>query len=125
MTLVMASCSVVFDCGIWCILITLLAVLWIVYSSKNRWLRVNLMALPLYKIGITSKSVKERFFRSDFDNITVLHTEPFDIGSDARDYEQDILIAFREHQYTGPKILASNVNTELFTKDVLGLDTTT
>ena len=75
-----------------------------------------------YKIGITNKSVKERFRTGDdLSKITVLselHTE----GYKAARLERYFLDTFKEYRYQGEPILASGGNTELFVKDVLELD---
>jgi hypothetical protein len=76
---------------------------------------------PLYKIGITNRTVKERL-RWDMDKVTVLGLKHFQIGADARQEEQRILREFSAHRYVGPTILEHTGNTELFTIDVLGLD---
>jgi hypothetical protein len=73
-----------------------------------------------YKIGITNRSIKERFY-SEMDQITVLYAEQFEHGIDAYKKEQQILAQYAEHKYVGSPILSSG-NTELFSEDVLDLD---
>ena len=73
-----------------------------------------------YKIGITNKSVNERFTNSELQIIEIVKTWYYKIGSDAYDKEQEILKKHKEFQYSGPAILL-NGNTELFNKDVLEL----
>ena len=73
-----------------------------------------------YKIGITNRSVNERFTNSDLQLIEIIKTWYYKIGSDAYDKEQEILKKYKEFQYSGPAILL-NGNTELFDKDVLEL----
>ena len=75
----------------------------------------------LYKIGITNRTVEDRFNNDDLDKIDVVRTWGFDTGSDARDCEANILAKYGDHKYTGDHVLDSG-NTELFTHDVLGLD---
>jgi hypothetical protein len=74
----------------------------------------------LYKIGITNRSVRERFGR-DFDKIFVLMEKTFNLGIAALEEGERILKEFRLDRYIGPNILASG-NEELFVRDVLGLD---
>ena len=76
----------------------------------------------LYKIGITNKSVKGRFHNYDLEKITTVKTWKFDVGSDARDMEREILAQHSGDRYTGEDVLGSNGNTELFTRDILELD---
>lgn len=75
-----------------------------------------------YKIGITNKSVKDRFNNTDLKKITVLKEWEYPIGYDAYKAEQKILSMYKDFKYEGEAILATG-NTELFTTDVLGIDT--
>lgn len=72
----------------------------------------------LYKIGITNKTVNERFNLTELNKIEIIKQTEYLIGQDAYDEEQRILKEFKEFKYTGPAVLV-NGNTELFTKDVL------
>ena len=75
----------------------------------------------LYKIGITNRTVEDRFRNNDLDKIDVVRTWGFDTGSDARDCETNILAKYGDCKYAGDNVLDSG-NTELFTRDVMGLD---
>lgn len=75
-----------------------------------------------YKIGITNRTVQERFNNTDLAKIQVLKTWDFPLGADALTKEQDILALHQEYKYLGEPLLSSG-NTELFTQDILGLDT--
>jgi len=77
-----------------------------------------------YKIGITNRTVNERFNKSELQVIEVLATRYYEIGEAAYVAEQEVLSDYLEHKYVGPKLLESG-NTELFNKDILGLDTST
>jgi len=74
----------------------------------------------LYKIGITNKSVNERFSLTDLKKIEIIKQEEFKSGQDALDKETEIKRRFKEFQYKGPNIL-QNGNTELFTVDLFNL----
>jgi hypothetical protein len=77
---------------------------------------------PLYKIGITNRSVQERFDNTeDRDRIVVIRTWNYDSGRAAFEREKELLKAHRSSRYDGPDVLV-NGNTELFTRDVLELD---
>jgi len=76
----------------------------------------------LYKIGITNNSVEQRFSSSDLSIITVLNTVHYQNGEDCHQAEKKIKREFKEFRYTGSDVLISGGNTELFTKDILGLD---
>jgi hypothetical protein len=73
-----------------------------------------------YKIGVTNKSVKERFSNKDLENIQVIEKWQFPLGKDAYAKEQEILKMYKKHKYEGS--LLESGNTELFKHDVLGLD---
>jgi len=74
-----------------------------------------------YKIGITNRSVQDRFLKKDFNHIEVLKTWHYENGEKAYHKEQDILKEFKFSKYQGIELLSSG-NTELFNWDVLGLD---
>jgi len=74
-----------------------------------------------YKIGITNRSVSERFNSCDLDKIEVLKTWDYPIGHDARDMETKIINDYSYAKYSGDDLLESG-NTELFDRDILGLD---
>ena len=74
-----------------------------------------------YKIGITNRSVEERFRALDLVHIRILKTWRFAIGRAAADREQEVLRQHAGDRYFGPDILRDG-NTELFTHDILGLD---
>ena len=73
-----------------------------------------------YKIGITGNSLVERF-GSDMQHINVVKIWEYKVGEGAYIREQEILLKYAEFKYTGDYLLKSG-NTELFFKDVLGLD---
>ena len=75
----------------------------------------------LYKIGITKHDVHTRFSSSERDVMTVIKEWKFDSRMEARLYEDSVLKSFSDHKYQGPNVLDSG-NTELFTRDVMGLD---
>ena len=79
----------------------------------------------LYKIGITLKNIRTRF-AADIKKgikIDVVKKWVYEDGAEAFNREQKILIENKKYRYTGEKILIGG-NSELFTADVLNLDTT-
>jgi hypothetical protein len=79
---------------------------------------------PLYKIGITNLSAKDRIRSmgvNDGITTTILKEIWFEIGKDASDFESMCLKEYSEYRYYGDNILR-NGNTELFVCDVLGYD---
>jgi len=75
------------------------------------------VANTAFKIGITNRTIKERFGK-DFSKIRVIATKHFDKGVDARLAEREIILKYRECRYLGENLLM-NGNTELFYMDVL------
>lgn len=73
-----------------------------------------------YKIGITNKSVEDRFHNYDLKKIKVIQTWTFLKGLDARSFETSILNKFKKYKYKGPDLLNSG-NSELFSVDILSL----
>ena len=73
-----------------------------------------------YKIGITNRTIEERFSIEDRLKISVVAKWYFEIGKDARQREIEILRKHYINRYTGPDLLR-NGNSELFKSDVLGL----
>lgn len=74
----------------------------------------------LYKIGITNRTVNERFSLIDLNKIEIIKQKLYENGQEAYDWEQKILKMYKKYKYKGPKILDSG-NTELFTEDVMAL----
>lgn len=74
----------------------------------------------LYKIGITNRTVNERFSLTDLKKIEIIKQKLYENGQDAYNWEQKILKKYKKYKYKGPKVLDSG-NTELFTEDVLAL----
>ncbi len=76
----------------------------------------------LYKIGITNLTVKKRFPASDLARIRLIKTWAFEKGSEAAERELEVLREFMDDRYAGDDVLIGAGNTELFIRDVLGLD---
>lgn len=92
--------------------------------NKNKpallyYLKIN--SGQVYKIGITNKTVNERFNNSELQLIEILSTQYYEDGARAYETEQEILKKYSNYKYNGKPILESG-NTELFSKDVLELD---
>jgi hypothetical protein len=76
----------------------------------------------LYKIGITNLTVKKRFPASDLARIRLIKTWAFENGAEAAERELEVLREFMDDRYAGDDVLIGAGNTELFIRDVLGLD---
>lgn len=74
----------------------------------------------LYKIGITNRTVNERFNLTDLSKIEIVKQKLYDNGQDALDWETKLKRMYKEYQYKGPDVLSSG-NTELFTEDIIAM----
>lgn len=74
-----------------------------------------------YKIGITNRTVAERFNLDRDKTIEVLTEEYFDIGEEARSKEKQLLEKYKSYRCKNDNFLKSLGNTELFKIDVLSL----
>jgi len=74
----------------------------------------------LYKIGITNKSVNERFQLKDLQKIEIVKQKLYTSGIDALNWETKLKRLYKQYQYKGPNVLESG-NTELFTEDIIAL----
>lgn len=75
-----------------------------------------------YKVGITNRSVEERFSNTDLGKIKVLFTVEYLEGVHTLNEETRIKKEYTEFKYVGSALLKDG-NTELFTKDILRKDT--
>ena len=82
---------------------------------------VSVLGGTAYKIGITNRTVEQRFDPKDFKTVEVIKTWDFPIGYDAKEKESFILNEYKWAKYEGDPLLESG-NTELFAHDVLQLD---
>lgn len=74
----------------------------------------------LYKIGITNRTVNERFSLTDLSKIEIVKQKLYENGSEALAWETKLKQMYKEYQYKGPDILSSG-NTELFTEDIIAM----
>lgn len=81
------------------------------------FLQFNTGAGPLYKIGVTGRTIEERYKDEPIDYKVLLDT-PYLFGYLALSEEQRILKENKQWKYVGPKILLDG-DSELFVKNVL------
>lgn len=91
-------------------------------SAILYYIKVETYLEKYYKIGITNRSVKERFLLDTDKTITSLFEEYFDIGQHAKDKEKEILSKFAKFRVNMGSFMKSGGNTEMFEIDILGLD---
>lgn len=85
------------------------------------YIRVESELGTFWKIGITNYDATKRF-NSENTTIRVLREWRYEVGQEAYDAEQAILLEFNHLRYCGPKLLNSGGDTEMFLFDVLQLD---
>ena len=91
---------------------------WIDMSKPAICYYVKLVNENLYKIGVTSKTVEERFSKDKNIDIEVINKWLFDTAIEAFVFERRILSKHNKFRYNGDKVLSSG-NTELFIKNIL------
>jgi hypothetical protein len=85
------------------------------------YLRITKGSRVVWKIGITNRTVKERFVGENR-SIKVVKEWRYKVGDTALKREQLILKQHKRHAYKGPALLKSTGVKEMFSIDVLGLD---
>lgn len=75
----------------------------------------------VYKIGITNRTVQERYCSSEFEHCIETWTKAFNVGKDAHTMEQTLLKKYKQYKYKGDPILKSG-NTELLIGPIDGLE---
>jgi len=84
------------------------------------YLKITYRDSVYYKIGITNRTINERFKVRELEKIEVIKTWEFGKGYEAFEKEQQILKQYDKFRYKGKeRILESNGNSELFIKDIL------
>lgn len=74
----------------------------------------------LYKIGITNRTVEQRFNLTDLQKIEIVKQKLYEVGSEALEWETKLKYKYKQYQYTGPAVLKDG-NTELFTEDIIAM----
>jgi hypothetical protein len=86
-------------------------------KNKPAILYYLLIKNEYFKIGVTNRTVEERF-GDDMKYIQVLSIWNYERGLNAYNKEQELLKTHKEHRYIGEPLLLSG-NTEIFTKNIL------
>jgi len=86
------------------------------------YLRISHNNETFYKIGVTKMPINKRYQESDMKKITVVMTRNYDKLLDAYNEEQRIIEEFKADAYKGKPILKAVKVSEIFTRDILGLD---
>lgn len=97
-------------------------------TSKYKWettvyyVRVETNERPLWKIGVTSSSMEERYCVADRRIIAEIDSWIYETREHAEAFESEVLKEFSADRYRGEPVLLSGGNSELFTRDVLEID---
>lgn len=87
------------------------------------YLRIDAPEGVLFKIGITNLTVRERYpYSSDQERISILREWPYGSGAEAAAHEKTVLREYQAYRYSGPPVLIGAGVTEVFDRDILGLD---
>ncbi|MDD4242778.1 MAG: hypothetical protein PHG08_00565 [Bacilli bacterium] len=93
-------------------------------SATLYYIKFVTQFINLYKIGVTNRSTPERLWGLILNNgvnFEILSEQYFQNGQDALDLERKIKQENKKFRYNGEPVL-QNGNTELFIKDILGVD---
>lgn len=82
---------------------------------------LNIKDTSIYKIGITNRTIQERFSLTELSTFNIIKTWKYDNGLDAMKIERFIKKHYKKYKYIGDNLLKSG-NTELFNKDILGIN---
>ena len=86
------------------------------------YLKLTKNEVSYYKVGITNRTLRERFSKESNLIIDELSIEHFELGKDAYEKEQQILSQFKSSRKTIKNFLKGGGNTELFEYDILNLE---
>lgn len=103
------------SCATYSIDLTKPAILYYIKISSNKD--------TYYKIGITTRSISDRFRDESNLDIIELYSNLFHTASEALEIEKSILSEFQSSRIGSLNLLKSGGNTELFNTDILGFDT--
>ena len=92
------------------------------WRTKVYYIRVEANAGPLWKIGITCNNVDSRYCIADTKMIVEIKTWQYETREEAEAHEREVLAEFADDLYKGESVLRSGGDGELFTRDVLDLD---
>lgn len=70
-----------------------------------------------YKIGITNRTVEERYSNAELSKIEILFSISYNIGLSAKLAERRIITKYKEYKYSGSLLLKSG-HTEMFISDI-------
>ncbi len=92
------------------------------WRTKVYYARIEANEMPLWKIGITSNNLDSRYCIADRRIIVEIKSWQYATREEAEAIEREVLAEFADDAYDGGPVLRSGGDSELFTRDVLKLD---
>lgn len=92
------------------------------WRTKVYYVRIETYEMPLWKIGITSNNLNSRYCIADRRLIVEIKSWQYSTREEAEAIEREVLAEFADDVYEGGPVLRSGGDGELFTRDVLAMD---
>ncbi len=92
------------------------------WRTKVYYVRIEAYQMPLWKIGVTSNNLDSRYCVADRRLIVKIKSWQYATREEAEAIEREVMAEFAGDVYEGDPVLRSGGDSELFTHDVLELD---
>jgi hypothetical protein len=92
------------------------------WLTKVYYARIETCERPLWKIGITSNDLDTRYRTGERRLMVEIKSWPYATREEAEAIEREVLAEFADDVYKGGPVLQSGGDSELFTRDVLKMD---
>jgi hypothetical protein len=92
------------------------------WPTNVYYVRIEASGMPLWKIGITCNNLVSRYCIADRRIIVKIRSWQYATREEAEAIEREVLAEFADDVYEGGPVLRSGGDSELFTRDVLKLD---
>lgn len=92
------------------------------WRTNVYYLCIEAYEMPLWKVGITCNNIRSRYCVADRRLIVEIKSWQYATREEAEAIEHAILAEFADDVYKGDPVLRSGGDSELFTRDVLKLD---
>jgi len=92
------------------------------WRTNVYYIRIEAYEKPLWKVGITCNNIRSRYCVADRQLIVEIKSWQYETREEAEAIEREILAEFADYGYEGDPVLKSGGDSELFTDDVLKLD---
>jgi len=92
------------------------------FGTNVYYVRIEASDMPLWKIGVSFNKLNSRYCIADRRIIVEIRCWHYATRQEAEAIEREILAEFASYLYKGDRVLRSGGDGELFTRDVLKLD---